>query len=142
MRSLFSRAFNKPGFFAVSARAAFFSLALAVIVIGLAVHSFGGALAPDTRDVLGDVLWAGMIALLIGAFSPVAPLPIRIAIAVAVCFAVELSQLYHTPSLDAARRTTIGQLTLGSGFDPRDLAAYVVGVLVVAFLERTRRRQV
>ena len=36
-----------------------------------------------------------------------------------------MSQLYHTPTLDAIRATQAGQLVLGSGFDPRDLAAYV-----------------
>jgi len=65
-------------------------------------------------------------------------------IALAVCAAVETSQLYHTPALDALRRTTLGHLVLGSGFDPRDLAAYAVGVAAAVLLDprldRVRRR--
>jgi len=61
----------------------------------------------------------------------------RIVVAVAICFAVELSQLLHTPELDSLRRTTVGQLTLGSGFDVRDLLSYTVGVLAAALFERT-----
>jgi hypothetical protein len=44
------------------------------------------------------------------------------------CFAVEFSQLIHLPMLDALRRTTLGYLVLGSGFDRRDLAGYAGGV--------------
>jgi hypothetical protein len=57
--------------------------------------------------------------------------------ALAVCFVVELSQLYHAPALDALRQTTVGHLVLGSDFDPRDLAAYAAGVLAAAMLERS-----
>jgi hypothetical protein len=60
-------------------------------------------------------------------------------VAVAICFAVEVSQLYHTPALDTLRRTTVGQLTLGTGFDLRDLLTYIGGVLAAACLERAGR---
>jgi hypothetical protein len=49
--------------------------------------------------------------------------------------------LVHTPALDTLRRTTIGQLTLGTGFDLRDLLAYTLGVLAAAFLEWTWRKR-
>jgi hypothetical protein len=49
---------------------------------------------------------------------------------------VELTQLYRTAGLDAVRRTTVGHLILGSGFDLRDLAAYALGVLAALVLER------
>ena len=48
--------------------------------------------------------------------------------------------MYHAPALDAFRRTTAGHLVLGSGFDPRDLAAYAAGVLTAVFLERVALR--
>jgi hypothetical protein len=63
----------------------------------------------------------------------------------AICFAVELSQLYHAPALDALRETTAGHLVLGSGFDPRDLIAYAAGVCAAALVDRmwlARRRRV
>jgi len=116
-------------------RLAFVSFALGTIVLGLAVHFFGSGLAAAPRDVIGDVLWAAMIAWWIGAIAPRSPLRVRAIVAIGFCFAVELSQLYSTPSLDALRHTTIGLLTLGTGFDPRDLLAYATGVLIAALLE-------
>jgi hypothetical protein len=121
------------------ARLAYVGLAIATIVLGLTVHLYGSALGPMSRDVIGDIIWAAMIAWLIGAIAPRRSLRARILAAVAICFAVELSQLFHTPTLDMLRRTTVGQLTLGTGFDVRDLFAYTAGVLAAALLERTWR---
>jgi hypothetical protein len=124
------------------ARLPYVVLAVATIAVGLVVHLRGRALPPDVRDVLGDALWAAMVAWWAGAAAPAVRLRWRAAAAVAACYAVELSQLYHAPGLDALRRTTAGHLVLGSGFDPRDLAAYTAGVLAAALLERAvvRRR--
>jgi hypothetical protein len=116
-------------------RLAFVSFALGTIVLGLAVHFFGSGLAAAPRDVIGDVLWAAMIAWWIGAIAPRSPLRVRAIVAIGFCFAVELSQLYNTPWLDSLRHTTIGLLTLGTGFDPRDLLAYATGVLIAALME-------
>jgi hypothetical protein len=121
------------------ARIAYVALAIATIVLGLAVHLYGGALGPTSHDVIGDVIWAAMIAWLVGAIAPGRSLQARSVAAVVICFLVELSQLFHTPALDILRRTTVGQLTLGTGFDLRDLLAYTVGVLAAALLERTWR---
>ena len=76
----------------------------------------------------------------IAAAAPAVRLPLRAAAALGFSFAVEFSQLYHTPALDAIRRTTAGHLALGSGFDPRDLAAYAAGVFAAVLLDRRRRR--
>jgi hypothetical protein len=123
----------------VYARVAYVALAVGTIVLGLTLHLYGDALGPTSRDVVGDIIWGAMIAWWVGAFAPGNSLRARSVAAVAICFAVELSQLYHTPTLDMLRRTTVGQLTLGTGFDLRDFVAYTVGVLVAALLERTGR---
>lgn len=115
-------------------------LAAGTIAVGLAVHGGVLPLGPVARDVTGDALWAMMMAWWLGAAAPRAPLLARSAVALGICLAVELSQLIHTPALDALRRTTLGHLVLGSGFDPRDLAAYSLGVAVAAVLERVARR--
>jgi hypothetical protein len=120
-------------------RVAYIALAVGTIVLGLTVHLHGDALGPTSRDLVGDTIWAAMIAWLVAAIVPRLSLRARSLWAMAICFAVEVSQLYHTPTLDLLRHTTIGQLTLGTGFDPRDLLAYIVGVLAAAFLERTGR---
>ena len=124
----------------VYARATYIALALGTIILGLAVHLRGDALGPTWRDVAGDVIWAAMIAWCVAAIAPSRSLRTRGIAAVALCFAVEASQLYHSPALDTLRGTTVGQLTLGSGFDVRDLFAYVVGVLTAMFLEWIGRR--
>jgi hypothetical protein len=121
---------------AVRTRASYIALALGTIALGLGVHWRGGALGSTLRDVLGDALWAAMVMWWVGAAAPGAPLRTRTATALALCFGVEISQLYHATALDALRSTTAGQLILGSGFDPRDLMAYTLGVLVAAFFER------
>jgi len=125
------------------ARAAYLALALGTIAAGLAVHLGGAALGPVARDFVGDALWGMMVAWWVGAAAPGARLRTRAAVALGLCFAVEVSQLYHAPALDALRATRAGHLVLGSGFDPRDLAAYLAGVAAAVLLERAsvRRRR-
>jgi hypothetical protein len=125
-------------------RGAYAALAIATIAVGLAVHLGGVPMPPVARDIVGDALWAAMLTWWISALVPRMALGARAALALAACFAVEVSQLYHTPALDAVRGTRLGHLVLGSGFDPRDFAAYALGVLGAAALERGwhRRRSV
>jgi Protein of unknown function (DUF2809) len=122
-------------------RASYIALALGTIALGLGVHWRGGAIGPTLRDVLGDGLWAAMIAWWVGAVAPGASLRARALWALALCVGVEVSQLYHTTALDALRSTTAGHLVLGSDFDPRDLLAYALGVLVAVSLERALVRR-
>lgn len=110
-------------------------LAIGTLALGLLVHQAGLVLTPAGQDILGDALWAMMIAWLVGAAVPRAPRGRRAAAALALAWAVELSQLLDAPWLDGWRRTTLGQLTLGTDFDPRDLAAYAIGVLAAVLLE-------
>jgi hypothetical protein len=112
------------------------TLAVATIALGLVVHLHGSALGAARQDFAGDTLWASMIMWWIGVLAPSARLSVRSVVALAVCFMVETSQLYHTPTLDAIRGTTLGHLALGSGFDPRDLVACTAGVLAAAIVER------
>ena len=125
----------------LNVRASYLGLALGTIALGLAIHWHGGVLGPTARDVLGDALWAAMIYWWIGALAPGATLRVRAVMALMVCFGVEVSQLYHTPALDALRRTTLGQLVLGSGFDPRDLVAYAGGIVAAVGLEHVTMRR-
>ncbi|NOT35527.1 MAG: DUF2809 domain-containing protein [Candidatus Eisenbacteria bacterium] len=117
------------------ARVTFVVLAVGTIALGLGVHAYGSGLGSSARDVVGDALWAMMIAWWIGALAPSGSLRVRSAVAFAICVGVELSQLLRTPELDALRSTPVGQLVLGSGFDARDLVAYAVGVLGAVGLE-------
>ena len=113
----------------------FCALALCTIVVGLVVHWYGTVLPPATRDILGDALWAMMIAWLIGALVPQKPIVARATVALVICWIVEFSQAYHQEFLDSVRNTAVGQLVLGSGFDVRDLGAYALGVAAALGLE-------
>jgi hypothetical protein len=116
-------------------RARYFAC-LATIVLGLAVHLGGAMLGPAVRDRLGDALGA-MIVWWLAALAPAARPLLRNTAALGICVAVEVSQLYHAAALDAFRNTMVGHLVLGSGFDPGDLVAYTVGVLVAAAIDHS-----
>ncbi len=127
------------------ARLIYIALAVTTIAIGLWVHRGELTLSAAARDVTGDALWAMMMVWWVGAAVPTARVLTRGAVALTICFAVELSQLMRTPWIDAGRGTMLGRLVLGSGFDRRDLLAYTLGVVLAVVLERAAnagRRQV
>ncbi len=62
-------------------------------------------------------------------------------LALGVSFLVELSQLWHTPFLEALRSTTLGGLVLGYGFLWSDLVCYTVGALLCAAAETILRKE-
>src|SRR4051812_7029943 len=102
---------------ALSMRLRYAAVAVMTIAAGLAVHFVGRATpTPLWRDVLGDALWAAMMFWWAGVAAPRARTAVRAAAALGICVAVELGQLYHSPGLDALRRSTLGHLVLGSGF--------------------------
>ena len=76
----------------------------------------------------GDALWALMVFLGMGVIWPVMPTRHRALLALLFSFAIEFSQIYHAPWIDALRATRLGALVLGSVFAWPDLAAYAVGI--------------
>lgn len=113
----------------------YLAAALLTIAVGLLVHRGPLPLNGALRDIIGDALWAVMMVCWVSALQPHAPRRVRLIASLVLCWLVELSQLLHTPALDAFRATTAGHLVLGSGFDPRDLLAYTVGVVIAARLD-------
>jgi hypothetical protein len=121
-------------------RVAYVALAVATVALGLLVHRHGVGLGPAMRDVVGDALWAMMIAWWVGALAPRIQLAVRCAIAYAFCVVIELSQLLQGVALDAVRATALGHLVLGNDFDARDLLAYAIGITGAAIIEFVSRR--
>lgn len=117
------------------ARLRYLAAASATIAVGLSLQWVRRNLPNALADVLGDALWGLMIYWLLGAARPAVSRGLRATFAMLVCWLVEFSQLYHAPWIDAWRATTVGRLTLGSGFDARDLVAYGVGIAVGLGLE-------
>lgn len=118
-------------------RRTYFILLLITVTIGLTVHLHGIGLGALARDILGDALWAAMIVWLVSLAVPNGGLLQRASVALAICFAVELSQRIDHPVLEAVRRTTLGHLVIGSDYAARDLAAYTAGIVMAALIERT-----
>ncbi len=110
------------------------------IVVGLASRRYASHLPSWLAKNAGDALYATMMFWGIGLLLPRAS-TLRIALlATAFCFAVEASQLYHAPGIDAVRSTRLGALVLGSGFHALDLLCYVIGVALGAAIELGARR--
>lgn len=118
------------------------NLMVVVITTGLLWRSHFLPLPASAAKYGGDALWAMVVFLGFGFLLRTAS-SLRLALS-ALCFscAVEFSQLYHAPWIEAVRSTVPGKLVLGSTFNWPDLPAYAIGIAIAAFLEhhlRTRR---
>jgi hypothetical protein len=100
----------------------------AVIGTGLLSRSELIGLPPFWAKYLGDALWALMFFIGAAIVLPMSSTPVVAAIALAICSAIEISQLYHAPWIDAVRETWPGKLLLGSVFAWADFAAYLAGI--------------
>jgi hypothetical protein len=103
---------------------------VATIALGLASRAWARHLPWWLAKNAGDALYATMMVFAIGWLAPRARTWRIAAAAVAVCFAVELSQLYQAPWIDAVRATLPGRLVLGQGFHGFDLISYLIGAAV------------
>lgn len=117
-------------------RLVFALLAAGTIALGLHLQRHRGQLPVDVADILGDGLWAVMLYWLVAMVLPALTDWHRAIVAIAGCWAMELSQLSRSPMLASLRRTTLGHLALGSDFDGGDLIVYPCGVALALLLER------
>ena len=106
-----------------------------VIAAGLASRKFPTLLPAALGKYPGDALWAAMLFLLLAFLSPRRRTIHLALVAFVVCCLVEASQLYQAQWLNDIRGTTFGHLVLGAGFLWTDIAAYAVGVTVVAIID-------
>lgn len=103
-----------------------------VIVIGLGLGSRSGSplLPKFIATYAGDTLWALLVFLLLGFLMPSRSTAKVAAIALLFSFSIEVSQLYHTPWIDAIRQTRLGGLVLGHRFLWSDLLSYSIGIMM------------
>lgn len=120
-------------------RTTYATLILLVICLGLLSRSKQIPLPAFIAAYAGDTLWALLVFLGFGWLFP-AHSSIRVALyAMAFSLGIELSQLYHTPWLNALRANRWAALVLGQGFLWSDLICYVVGIVLGAVPELVMR---
>ena len=108
---------------------------VAVIALGLASRAFPSLFPGVLGKYPGDALWSLMVFVGLALVTPRASGVRLAALAFAISCAVEFSQLYQAPWLNAIRRTTLGHLALGSTFSWPDIAAYAAGILLGALID-------
>ncbi|HEX8111805.1 MAG TPA: DUF2809 domain-containing protein [Kofleriaceae bacterium] len=105
------------------------------IAAGLGSRAVASALPWWLAKNAGDALYATMVFFGIGFIAPRIRTFTAAATALVFCAAIEGSQAYHAPWLDAVRDTLPGHLVLGQGFHAFDLACYAIGVALGVALE-------
>lgn len=121
---------------------------LFMVVLGLGSRSAWArqVLPGFVTEFAGDTLWATLVYLGILLLWPRLSVGRAAAGAMGFSVVIELSQLIHTPWLDALRANPFAALVLGRGFLVSDLFCYAVGValgvgLDVGLLSRTARER-
>jgi len=109
---------------------------LITVAFGLASRRFPDSLPQIVSLYAGDVLWAAMVYWWLALLWPRALVTRLAAATLAVAIGVEVSQLLHTPWLDAVRANAFGALVLGQGFLWSDIACYLTGVALAVLIDR------
>jgi uncharacterized protein DUF2809 len=116
-------------------RLTYLMAAIAVVVLGLSSRRYSRVLPEFLVSYAGDTLWALTAFLGVGMLFPRWS-TLRVCVtALLFAFAIELSQLYHSPWIDQIRSTMVGGFILGYGFLWSDLLCYVVGLSIGCTLE-------
>jgi glycopeptide antibiotics resistance protein len=116
-------------------RSASIVLIIAAAILGLGSRRFAANLPDVIVAYAGDTAWALAVFLMLGLVFPNLSTLRTASLALVVSVFVEVSQLYHAPWIDSIRDNPFVHLALGSGFDPRDLACYTVGIVIGALIE-------
>jgi hypothetical protein len=119
----------------------YFGLGVGTVVLGLASRRFRSDLPLVVGEYAGDTLWAAMVYFIAAMFWPKASAWLLASGALGFSFAVEVSQLYQAPWINAVRANWIGGLVLGRGFLWSDLVCYTVGVVLALGVDWLVRRR-
>jgi hypothetical protein len=124
----------------VRSRTIYAAAAVVTIALGLSSRADAARLPWWLAKNAGDALYATMVFWGLGIVAPRARTATVALVALGFCVAIELSQLYRAPWIDAVRATTPGHLVLGQGFHAFDLVCYAIGVGLAAAIELAARR--
>lgn len=120
-------------------RVVFALVAVAIVAAGLLCRSTFMPLPPFATKYGGDALWALMVFVGMGFLFPRTSTLVLALMALSFAWAVEFSQLYHAPWIEAVRATLPGRLVLGATFNWPDLVAYLIGIALGAVGEHLFR---
>ncbi|MGD0579330.1 MAG: DUF2809 domain-containing protein [Bryobacteraceae bacterium] len=109
------------------------------MVAGLTIRFAHLGLPPLVVKYGGSTLWALMIYWIVSAPVPARRLLLATLVAGTIATAVEFLKLYHSPSLDAFRRTLPGIILLGRIFSAWDIATYWIAIAIGALLDSSLR---
>jgi len=107
-----------------------------IITIGIGLFSRSRFIPDLIYPYLGDLLYCLMFYFIVGFLFPKMKSVNVLLYCVVICFIIEVSQLIKVDWLNEIRNTTLGKLTLGSGFLWSDLVSYTLGGLVGFVLEK------
>ena len=107
-----------------------------ILTIGVGLFSRSRFIPDLIYPYLGDLLYCLMYYFIIGFLFPKMKSVKVLLYCVAICFVIEISQLIQVDWLNEIRDTTLGKLTLGSGFLWSDLVSYSLGGMIGFGLEQ------
>ncbi len=113
---------------------------LVIVALGLGSRSDLFRSIPVLGHTFGDAAWAAAAYTSLRILFPAAAVRSVAIGAIVTAFLVECSQLWHPAWLDELRSNGLVALLIGRGFLWEDLLAYVVGVAVIATLDRFFRK--
>jgi hypothetical protein len=117
-------------------RAVYAACAIGAVAAGLLTRSRFLDLPRTVAKYSGDAVWALLVFFLLGFLFPRKPTWRIALLAAAFATTIEFLQLYHAPWINHLRSLWIGRMILGSTFNPPDLLAYAVGIVIGVMLDR------
>jgi hypothetical protein len=120
----------------------YLGLVVATVLLGLGSRQFRSELPWVIAEYAGDTLWAAMVYFLAAMIWRNAGAGRLAAGAYSFSLAVEVSQLYQAPWINALRATRLGGLVLGYGFLWSDLACYAAGIALAVAVDLALLRRV
>lgn len=112
-----------------------FIFLLITIPIGLAVRYLPLHLPWFLYKYLGSALWAAALYWFLAAFLPKLRPPALATLTITIATLLELSRLIPIAPIDAFRLTLSGQILLGRYFSLKNIATYILAIILTATLD-------
>jgi hypothetical protein len=102
-----------------------------VLCAGYASRKYSYHLPVMIRKRTSDALWADAVFVLVAILRPRWRTFLVTAVALAISYSVEFSQIYHAPWIDQIRSYQLGSMILGTTFFWKDQLAYTIGIALL-----------